>query len=283
MLSAFRARELIRCNAGLAAGPAAESNGSRVDLAAALIVIVAGAAMGWINNVAGGAGIFALWAFEYACGLPLATANPTARVGAIAIGVFSFLGYLRAGRRPDRRAWLSGLAAVPGAWFGAKLALELPPLVFRVYLATLMALLLRQQLRRQDNGAALVPPRQPVLALLGCLLIGLHMGFAQIGTGLVATLLLSAAYQKDLVAVNAAKSTIVILTSITSVGSFAADDAIAWPQGLCLALGAAGGSYAASHWSVKNGSTAVRRVVIAIAIVTLLEQLVRAALLLAGA
>ncbi len=125
-----------------------------------------------------------------------------------------------------------------------------------------------------------VRPRRPLLALLGCTLIGLHMGFAQIGTGLVATLLLSAAYQRDLVAVNAAKSTIVILTSITSVGSFAAADAIAWPQGLCLALGAAGGSYAASHWSVKNGTQAVRRVVIAIAVVTLLEQLVRAALLL---
>lgn len=252
-----------------------------MDAAAALVVIVAGMAMGWINNVAGGAGIFALWAFEYACGLPLETANPTARVGAIAIGVFSFLGYLRAGRRPDRRAWLSGVAAVPGAWVGSELALQLPPLVFRLYLAALMALLLRQQLRTPAVASA-TARRQPLVAVLGCLLIGLHMGFAQVGTGLVATLVLAAAYERDLVAVNAAKSTIVILTAMTSVGSFAAADAIAWPAGLCLAIGAAGGSYAASHWSVKNGTRAVRRVVVAIAVVTLTEQLVRAVLLLAA-
>jgi len=83
-----------------------------VTLFAVLITVVAGAAMGWINNVAGGAGMFALWALQYACGLPLAIANPTARVAAVAIGLFSFLGYLRAGHRAPPRAWLHGLCAM---------------------------------------------------------------------------------------------------------------------------------------------------------------------------
>lgn len=247
--------------------------------AAALIYFVAGAAMGWINNVAGGAGVFALWAFEYAGGLPIEVANPTARVGAVAIGVFSFLGYLRAGRRPDGRAWRQGLLAVPGALLGSALALRLEPIVFRAYLATVMALLLRQQLRRRgrvDSDA----PRRAWVGQLGCVLIGLHMGFAQVGFGLVATWLLAATYRGDLVAVNAAKSTIVILTSIASVGTFAAADAIAWLPGLVLAAGAACGSYLASHWSVQKGSNAVRRVVVAVAAATLAEQVVRIVLLL---
>src|SRR5262245_27996515 len=144
MLSAFRRRGLKPCAAR--AGPV---KGRRMDAAAALIYFVAGAAMGWINNVDGGAGVFALWAFEYAGGLPLDIANPTARVGAVAIGVFSFLGYLRAGRRPDARAWRQGLFAVPGALLGSWLALWLEPIVFRIYLATVMVLLLHQQLRRR--------------------------------------------------------------------------------------------------------------------------------------
>jgi uncharacterized membrane protein YfcA len=251
-----------------------------MDPAAALIYFVAGAAMGWINNVAGGAGVFALWAFEYAGGMPIEIANPTARVGAVAIGVFSFLGYLRAGRRPDGRAWRHGLLAVPGALLGSVLAMRLEPIVFRAYLATVMALLLRQQLRRRtpvDDSA----PRPAWLVPLGCVLVGLHMGFAQVGFGLLVTLVLAGAYRGDLVAVNAAKSTIVILTAITSVGSFAAFDAIAWLPGLVLAAGAAAGSYLASHWSVQKGSNAVRRVVVAVAVITLAEQLLRIVLLLA--
>lgn len=250
-----------------------------MQLADVLIYFVAGAGMGWINNVAGGAGVFALWAFQYAGGMPIEIANPTARVGAVAIGVFSFLGYQRAGRRPDGRAWRQALLAVPGALVGSALALQLPQLAFRGYLAVVMLLLLRQQLRRRapvETDTA----RSGWLGALGCLLIGLHMGFAQIGFGLVATWMLAATYRSDLVAVNAAKSTIVILTAIASVGLFARAEVVAWGPGLALAFGAAAGSYLASHWSVQKGSSAVRRVVLAVAVVTLAEQLVHVVLLL---
>jgi uncharacterized membrane protein YfcA len=84
------------------------------------------------------------------------------------------------------------------------------------------------------------------------------------------------------VAVNAAKSTVVILTSVASVSSFWVAGSIAWLPAITLAAGAAVGSYCASHWSVARGSRAVRRVVVAISIVTLAEQLVRIALLLLG-
>ena len=54
-----------------------------MDLLAIPTTVLAGMAMGWINNIAGGAGIFALWAFQYVCGLPLYVANPSSRLGAI--------------------------------------------------------------------------------------------------------------------------------------------------------------------------------------------------------
>jgi uncharacterized membrane protein YfcA len=251
-----------------------------MDLLAIALTVVAGLAMGWINNVAGGAGVFAFWALEYACGLPLAATNPSTRVAAVAVGAFAFLGYSRAGQRVRPEAWLQGLLAVPGAVVGSEIALAAPPVALRVYLAALMVLLLRQQLRPVDPDAP-ATTRSRLATALGCLLIGAHMGFVQIGTGLVATLVLAHAYRRDLVAVNVAKSTIVILTSIASVGTFAAADAIAWGPALWLAAGAGAGSYAASHWSVRRGSHAVRRVVVAIAVLTLTEQLVHLALALA--
>jgi uncharacterized membrane protein YfcA len=65
----------------------------------------------------------------------------------------------------------------------------------------------------------------------------------------------------------------VIVTSTTSAISFAAVDAIVWTPALALAAGAGLGSYLASHWSVAKGSGAIRKVVVVIAVLTLLDQL----------
>lgn len=234
------------------------------------ITVVAGIAMGAINNVAGGAGVFGLLAFEHVWGLPLSEANPSSRIAAVAIGTFAFLGFWRAGRRPPLRAWGQGLLAVPGALVGSRLALDLPDLVFRGYLAVMLVALLVQQVRQRTDTSH--SPRSAWLGALGCFVIGLHMGFVQVGTGLVATLVLAKAYDRDLVAVNMAKSTVVITSSLASTATFVAADSIAWVPALALAVGAALGSYSASKWSVAKGSAAVRRVVVAIAALTLLEQ-----------
>lgn len=257
-----------------------------MDLFAVAITVVAGVAMGAINNVAGGAGIFALWAFQYACGLPLAVANPSSRLGAVGVGLFAWLGFLRAGIRPGREAWRLATFAIPGAFVGNLLALKANDLVFRSYLAAVLVLLLVQQFRRR--GRHDTPSKAQWFGPLGCGLIGLHMGFAQIGTGFVATLVLVATYHHDLLQVNAAKGVVVITSSIASLTGFVLaphllagqSPVIAWGPAACLAVGTATGSYLASKWTVDKGAVAVRRVVVVIAVLSLLEQLVQIVLIL---
>jgi uncharacterized membrane protein YfcA len=259
-----------------------------VDLAAILITFVAGLGMGAINNVAGGAGIFSLWAFQYACGLPLAVANPSSRLGAIGVGLFAWLGFRRAGIRPPARVWRLALFAIPGAFAGNLLALHANDLAFRSYLAVVLLLLLLQQWRHAVTGGARAPSTSPWLGPVGCALIGLHMGFAQIGTGFVATLVLIATYERDLLAVNAAKGVVVITSSVASLTGFVLAPhllqgqapVLAWGPAACLAVGTAIGSYLASKWTVAKGSTSVRRVVVVIAVLSLLEQVVQIVLLL---
>lgn len=257
-----------------------------MDLTAIALTLAAGVGMGAINNVAGGAGIFALWAFQYACGLPLAVANPSSRLGAVGVGLFAWLGFLRAGIRPGRDAWRLALFAIPGALVGNLLALEANDLVFRVYLAAVLMLLLAQQFRARPRTAR--PATSRWLGPLGCALIGLHMGFAQIGTGFVAALVLVATYHHDLLQVNAAKGVVVITSSIASLIGFVLaphvlqnqPPVIAWGPAACLAIGTATGSFLASKWTVDKGAAAVRRVVLVIASLSLLEQFVQIALLL---
>lgn len=249
-----------------------------MDLLAIALTVVAGVAMGAINNLAGGAGVLGLLAFEHLFGLPLETANPSTRVAAVAVGLFSCLGFVLAGRKIPRQAYGQALLALPGALLGAQLALGLPPLVFRSYLIVVIVLLLRQQLRPIKPAEGTSPLS---LRALGAFCIGLHMGYVQVGTGLVATLVLAKAYDRDLLAVNTAKSVVVIVTALTSATSLTIAGAISWTPAISLAAGCAGGSFVASKWSVQSGGDSVRRIVLTIATLTLLEQ-VRQLLLLAS-
>lgn len=242
-----------------------------MGLVAILITVAAGLAMGAINNLAGGAGVLGLMAFEYGCGLSHDVANPSLRLAAVTIGLFAWLGYRRAGHRVPLRIWLLGLWAVPGAPVGAWLALHLHPLLFWIYLAVVLALLMLQQLRPLRLGS---PDRHPRWQLvLGCVLIGVHMGYAQVGVGLLTTLLLVATYDRDLIATTAAKSAIVVMTSIASVATFSEAHAIAWEPALWLALGTAIGAFQISRWAVAMGPTVVRRIVVTVAMLTLLYAL----------
>ena len=58
-----------------------------MDFVAIAVTVLAGVVMGAINNLAGGAGIVGLMAFEYACGLPLAVANPSLRLAGLCVGL----------------------------------------------------------------------------------------------------------------------------------------------------------------------------------------------------
>ena len=251
-----------------------------MDPLAIAATVTAGVAMGAINNLAGGAGVFGLIAFEHVCHLPLPVANPSLRPAGLCVGVFSFLGYLRAGQRVPLATWLLGLWAVPGAPIGSWLALYLPDIVFWLYLASVLGLLLRQQTRRPvaDTPARTFPAWMTPLAFFG---IGIHMGYLQVGVGLLSTLVLSASMGRDLLSITAAKSTLVVVTAIASIATFWSADAIAVEPALWLALGTAIGAYQASRWAVAKGSGAVRVVVIVVTAITLAYALFKVVRLLA--
>jgi uncharacterized membrane protein YfcA len=83
---------------------------------------------------------------------------------------------------------------------------------------------------------------------------------------------------------------IVITSSIASLIGFVLapyvlanqSPVIAWGPAACLLVGTATGSFLASKWSVSKGSSMVRRVVLVIASLSLLEQVWQIGWLLLG-
>ena len=226
-------------------------------------LVLAGLGMGAINNLAGAAGVLGLIAFEDACGLSPELANGSLRLAAISIGLCGWLGFQTRGVRIPARAWRLSLWTVPGALLGVALALRLPVWMYRSYLLAVMLAVLWQQLRNRLPDAAAAPPHRGLVAF-GLLVVGMHMGFVQVGVGLVAILVLTRGVSRDLVEVNTTKMALVIVSSLVSTLEFSRNAVIVWGEGTVLALAAGAGSFWASRWSVTKGHAAVRAVVLTI-------------------
>ncbi|MCA8957257.1 MAG: sulfite exporter TauE/SafE family protein [Planctomycetes bacterium] len=241
------------------------------------LIFATGIAVGAINNLAGAAGAIGLLAFDVVLGMSTAEANASLRPSALALGISGLIGFWSKGRTIPVRLWGYAALTVPGAVAGAVLAVQLPAWVFQATLTTLLLLVLAQQLwpRPQMTDTA---PRRAVPAWAMLLLftwLGLHMGFVQVATGLIAIFILSLVHSRDLVQVNAAKMALVIISALASTATMACTGAVAWGPAGVLAGGAGLGSFVASRWSVQAGHGTVRVVVVAICVLVLGRQAFR--------
>jgi hypothetical protein len=226
-------------------------------------LLVAGAAMGFVNNLAGAGGLIGLFAFDVLARMSTAAANASLRPAAIAIALAGMVAFARGGHPTTRRVWLLGLAAVPGALVGTWLAIALPVWVYRIALVVVIAAVLAQQLRPAGPPDRRPKPQpSPWRAGILFTLVGAHMGFLQVGVGLLTMAALTQVHSLDLVAVNAAKMAVVALTSVVSTAGFAAAAEIDWAPALWLALGAGLGSWVGTGFSIRKGHAAVRAVVL---------------------
>ncbi|MCA8942662.1 MAG: sulfite exporter TauE/SafE family protein [Planctomycetes bacterium] len=243
-----------------------------MDATTAAALFAAGGAMGFINNLAGAGGLIGLAALDMAAGLSGSSMNASLRPAAIGVCAGGVVGFWSKGHRIPVRAWLLGLATVPGAVLGGLLVVTLPDWIYRLALILVVVTTLAQQLVHHRSRAR--SESRPA-GLLGSLalftLVGLHMGFLQVAVGLATMLALGRVFSRDLVAVNAAKTALLTVASCASVACLATTDAIVWTPSLWLAAGAATGSFTASRWTVAKGSAAVRFVVLAVCVLVLVR------------
>jgi len=235
-------------------------------------IALTGLFMGWINNLAGGGGALGIVAFEEFLGMDPKAADINLRPAGMAIGLSGYLGYRSRHQNVPAKAWLLGLVAVPGALLGSFLAVELPAWALQATLAAILIVVLWQQLSPHRDEPR-TKPAPFYLNLVWFTWMGAHLGFVQVGAGLLTLIALTHLGARDLLWINAVKSAVVILTSTASVGYFVAHDAITWGPALCLAGGAGIGSFLASRWSVDKGHAGVRIMVIGITVVVLLRLL----------
>ncbi len=234
-------------------------------------IVGAGFIAGFINTLAGSGSLVTLPLLIFV-GLPATVANGTNRVGILLQNVVSSGSFRREGVLDLRGTIILGIPAILGSILGAQIAVNLDEILMRKSIGVVMVIMLFVILlrpRRWLKGELEeIQGRPTLLQLLIFFGIGVYGGFIQAGVGifLLAGLVLSVGY--DLVRANAVKNGIVLLFTVSAILVFIRNDQVDWIVGLILAIGNMLGAWIAARVAVERGSVWVRRLLIAVVIVS---------------
>ncbi len=235
----------------------------------ALILILAGILVGFINTLAGGGSAISL-SVLILLGLPANVANGTNRV-AILIQNLGAVGNFKRNRVLDvKKALVLSIPAIIGSILGAYIAADINEAIIKkiiglilIILFFLMVLNPKKWIQQHQNPTN---NRISFAQIIVFFLIGIYGGFIHIGVGyaLLAGIVLNAGY--DLVRANAIKVLIILLWTPLSLVVFWQHHQINLAYGLIMGIGNFLGAILASQIAVKKGANFVRYLVMAIII-----------------
>jgi uncharacterized membrane protein YfcA len=234
----------------------------------AMFLFVAGILGGALNAVAGG-GSFVAFPALLLVGVPPIPANATNTL-ALWTGVTASGGAYRNRLDVPRRVLMPLLiTSFVGGIIGAFLLLKTPAHTFLRVLPWLMlgATLLFVFGNRLARGhPSSVGHDATTAAILGAsifeLVVAVYGGYFGGGVGIVNLAMLAAVGMTDIHAMNALKSILGMAINGIAVLVFIVKDAIYWPQGIVMIVGALVGGYLGAHYAQKRPQAWVRNFVI---------------------
>jgi len=239
-------------------------------------VIGAGFLAGFINTLAGSGSLVTLPMLIY-IGLPPTVANGTNRVAIVLQNVVAGTSFHRRDLLDLRGIFILGLPAVAGSVVGAQIAVNLNEALMRRSIGAVMAIMLVVILVRPQRWFQGTIERFEAwpspLQLLIFFAIGVYGGFIQAGVGifLLAGLVLSVGY--DLVRANAVKIGLVFFFTLFALAVFVRNGQVDWMVGLILSVGNMLGAWVAAKVAAEKGAAWVRRLLVAIVIVSAADLL----------
>lgn len=215
---------------------------------------------GWVNVLAGGGSIFTVPVMVL-LGMPGPVANGTNRIAIIAQSVAAIAAFRRRGYSDWRLSASLATVASVGAYFGARIGVELDGPWFDRVLALVLVgvgVLMATGADRVDDRKEAGAPRNVLLGHALMFGAGIWGGFIQVGVGILMMPILYRVMGIDLVRTNMHKVFITLMFSLVALAVFASHVAIAWEVGAALALGNAFGGWAGAKSAVAGGAKLIK-------------------------
>jgi uncharacterized protein len=232
-----------------------------------LLLAFAAFAAGVMNAIAGGGSFLTLPALVFA-GVPPIMANATIALAVSPGYLGSTLGFRDELRKlPKVRLKREMLLAAAGGMAGALLLLVTPAKVFSgivpwlLLFATLLFMagprLAQRAAALSRHGQGLATWREP-----GLLLVAIYGGYFNGGLGILLMALYAVTGESNIHNANALKNLNSLVLSWLSVAAFVVAGAIAWREGVLMAVAATAGGFLGARWAKRLPALWVRRGVI---------------------
>lgn len=245
-----------------------------LDLSLIAVLALCAFGAGFIDAVVGGGGLIQVPAlFTALPGATPATLFGTNKVASIAGTSIAARNYLRRVQVEWQVLGPAFACTLAGAWLGARTVAWLPrEAVQPIVLVALVAVAV-YTLRRKGFGEAYGPLHTPavrrVLGAVAGLAIGFYDGFLGPGTGTFFIFWFVRLLGYDFLSASACSKVLNWASNFASLAYFIPTGNVLWPLALVMAAANMAGGWTGSHTAITRGNLFVRRVFIAVLVVTI--------------
>lgn len=240
----------------------------------ALMLIISGLFVGFINTLAGGGTIISLSVFMF-FGLPPVVANGTNRVAVLLQNMTAVINFSRKKMIDWNKALRLAIPIIPGAVLGAFLANLISNTYFNyifgivvIVFAILLLVKPDKWLKEQEN---LIRKPLRFWHYMIFFLIGIYGGFIHVAVGYMILFALIIGTGNELLKANAIKNFLVLVYIPFSLAVFAFEGNVNWTYGLIHAIGNIIGAQVGALIAIKKGAPFIRYMMLILLAVVILQ------------
>lgn len=230
---------------------------------------------GYVDAIAGGGGLISLPAYMMT-GLPVHNCIATNKMSSSMGTSVACWKYAKSGFIP----WKSAMFCIPCAFLGssagANIALHISDGPFRVIMLIVLPLTGAYILNKKDlkpSGEKYSAGITIVISMLSSFLIGIYDGFYGPGTGTFLLLVLTGLARLPVFKANGLTKIINLSTNISALAVFLLNAQVLFPLGVIAGAFNIAGNYLGAHHFEKNGSKAVKPVIITVLVIFFIKVL----------
>ncbi len=227
---------------------------------------------GFVDSIVGGGGLIQLPALftAFPSTMP-ATLFGTNKLASIIGTTSAAIQYGRRVTIPWRVAGPGALAALVGAWYGAKAVAYLDPVILRPLILALLVLVAVYTFMRKELGAVSNEPehgkRSVAIAVAIGGGIGFYDGFFGPGTGSFLIFLFIRLLGMDFLRASVSAKILNVATNLAAIAYFAGNVELMWMLAAVMAASNLAGALLGSRMALKHGTGFVRKMFLGVVLV----------------
>lgn len=227
---------------------------------------------GFVDSIVGGGGLIQLPAlFTAFPGTAPATLFGTNKLASIVGTGTAAFQYSRRVAIPWAVAGPGAVAALVGAWYGAKAVAYIDPSILRPLILVLLIVVAIYTFMRKELGAVSAEPehgrRSVVLAIAIGAVIGFYDGFFGPGTGSFLIFLFIRLLGMDFLRASVSAKILNVATNLAAIAFFAGNVELMWKLAVVMAVCNLAGSILGSRMALKHGTGFVRKMFLGVVLV----------------